>query len=416
MAHFKPAHPEPVLPRERAFTGLRVADFAWVGVGPIISKALADHGATVVHVESSTAPDVLRLGPPFKDNVAGLDNGQFMANFNSSKLGIAANLNTDGGRRIARRLIAWADVVLESYTPGTMAKWGLDYGTISEGRPDLVMLSTCLRGQTGPERTYTGFGGQGAAIAGIHGLTGWPDRPPYGPWGAYTDFINPRYGVAALTSALVHRARTGQGQYIDLSQVEAGIHFIEPVILDYTVNGRVWGLQGHDSPYACPHGVFATEGRERYIAIAVDTPAHWQALRSLAPLDDFADASFDGLEARQAEKQPIEDRLRAWCRDQDGFALAERLRAAGVPAHMVLRPSDLYNDAQLAHRQFFVTLNHTNMGPTPYDGHVTRFSATPGLLSKAAPCLGEDTQVVLREFLGYSDDDIAEFAAAGALT
>jgi crotonobetainyl-CoA:carnitine CoA-transferase CaiB-like acyl-CoA transferase len=416
MSRIKSNGVAPKEPRELSFAGLRIADFAWVGVGPIISKALADHGATVVHVESSTAPDVLRLGPPFKDNVAGIDNSQFMANFNSSKLGIAANLNTEGGRAIARKLVAWADVVVESYTPGTMAKWGLDYGTISQGRPDLVMLSTCLRGQTGPERSYTGFGGQGAAIAGIHGLTGWPDRGPYGPWGAYTDFINPRYGVAALTSALMHRARTGQGQYLDLSQVEAGIHFIEPVILDYTTNGRVWGPQGHDSLYACPHGVFATAGAQRYLAIAVETAEQWAGLRSLAPLDEFGDSKFDDLDVRRAAKETIEARVREWCRGQDGFELAERLRSAGVPAHMVLRPSDLYADAQLSHRQFFVTLNHTNMGPTPYDGHVTKFSETPGVLSKAAPCLGEDTQMVLREFLGYSDEAIAELAAAGALT
>src|SRR5690606_16670510 len=156
-------------------------------------------------------------------------------------------LNVEEGRTIARRLVDWADIVVESFTPGTLARWGLDWETISRDRPDLVMLSTCLRGQTGPERTYTGFGGQGAALAGIHALTGWPDRPPIGPWGAYTDFINPRFGVAALASVLIHRRQTGLGQHIDLGQVEAGIHFIEPLVLDYTVNGRAAGPAGHDS-------------------------------------------------------------------------------------------------------------------------------------------------------------------------
>lgn len=413
----KRSAPAPAIPSEphsQPFAGLRVADFAWVGVGPLISKFLADHGATVVHVESSTAPDVLRLGPPFRDGVAGIDNSQFMANFNSSKLGLAANLSTGEGREIARKLVAWADVVVESYTPGTMAKWGLDYASISQGRPDLVMLSTCLRGQTGPERAYTGFGGQGAAMAGIHALTGWPDRAPAGPWGAYTDFINPRFGIAALSSALMHRARTGRGQYLDLSQVEVGAHFIEPVLLDYTVNGRVWPAMGHNSIYECPHGVFATDGHERYIAISVATETQWQALCAIAPLADFA--GLQALAQRQAKKQPIEDALRAWCAPQEGFALAERLRAAGVPASMVLRPTDLYEDAQLAHRGFFVTLEHSNMGPTPYDGPVTHFSDTPAILRKAAPCLGEDSHAILTGILGYSEDDVARFAEAGALT
>jgi crotonobetainyl-CoA:carnitine CoA-transferase CaiB-like acyl-CoA transferase len=401
-------------PRAQPFAGLKVADFAWVGVGPLISKALADHGATVVHIESSTAPDVLRLAPPFRDGVAGIDNAQFMANFNSSKIGVAANLSTEEGREVARMLVAWADVVVESYTPGTMAKWGLDYATISKDRPDLVMLSTCLRGQTGPERSYTGFGGQGAAMAGIHHLTAWPGRAPTGPWGAYTDFINPRFGVAALSATLIRRARTGRGQYLDLSQVEAGAHFVEPVLLDYSVNGNVWPAMGHDSIDECPHGVFATEGEERYIAISTATEEQWQALCTVAPVAEFAGLRSYGK--RQAKKQAIEDALRAWCLPQEGFALAERLRAAGVPASMVLRPSDLYEDAQLAHRGFFVTLDHSNMGPTPYDGPVTIFSETPAILRKAAPCLGEDTHYVLAEILGYDETRIAELAEAGALT
>ena len=189
--------------RRAAFEGLKVADFAWVGVGPIISKALADHGATVVHVESLARPDILRLVPPYKGGEPGLDNAQFMANFNSSKLGLATNLATEEGRRLARQLVDWADVVVESFTPGTMAKFGLDYTTLRQDRPDLVMLSSCLRGQTGPEAAYTGFGNQGAALAGLQHITGWPDRLPCGP---YTDFINPRFGVAALSAALVHRA------------------------------------------------------------------------------------------------------------------------------------------------------------------------------------------------------------------
>jgi benzylsuccinate CoA-transferase BbsF subunit len=401
--------------RHSPFEGLKVADFAWVGVGPIISKALADHGATVVHVESVVRPDVLRQAPPYKDAQPGLDNAQFMANFNSSKLGLACNLGMPEGQAVARRLIEWADVVVESFTPGTMARWGLDWATISKGRPDLIMLSTCLRGQTGPEAPYTGFGGQGAALSGLHWVTGWPDRTPAGPWGAYTDFINPRFGVAALSSALLHRRKTGKGQYIDLAQTEAGIHFLEPLVLDYTVNGRSAPRSGHDSLYACPHGVFRTAGTERYIAIACETTDQWRSLSSVAPLSQWRSPEYDELPARQGQKQQIEDALRAWCEPQDAFELAARLRDAGVPAYAVLRPTDLYEDPQLALREFFVTLDHTVMGPTPYDGLVTKFSATPGRLRRAAPSLGEHTHQVLAELLGMDEVEITEFAATGAL-
>jgi crotonobetainyl-CoA:carnitine CoA-transferase CaiB-like acyl-CoA transferase len=403
--------------RPQTFDGLKVADFTWVGVGPIIVKALADHGAEVVHVESSTRVDVLRNAPPYKDGEPHIDHAQFMANFNSSKSGIALNLATEGGRGIAHELIEWADVVAESFTPGTMKKLGLDWETISEGRPELIMLSSCLRGQTGPERSYGGFGTQGAALAGLHGITGWPDRPPAGPWGAYTDFIAPRYGVAALAAALYERDRSGLGQYIDLSQVEAAIHFMEPLILDYTVNGRVAPPSGHDSLTECPHGVYRAAGTERYVAIAVESAQQWQALRSQLPgLAAFEGAKFDDLAARRAEQPAIDRAISEWCAEREAGTIAEQLCAAGAPASAVLRPSDLYVDAQLAHREFFVTLDHSVMGPTPYDGPVTHFSETPSKLHKPGPALGEHTEYVLSELLGLSPDAIAAHAAAGALS
>ena len=402
--------------RVRAFEGLKVADFSWVGVGPLIAKGLGDHGATVVHVESAKRVDILRSAPPYKDGVRDINRTQFFGNFNSSKLGMALDLSTEGGRTLARKLAAWADVVIESFTPGTMERHGLGWETLSEGRRDLIMLRTCLRGQTGPEASFTGFGSQGAALAGLHGVTGWPDRPPAGPYGAYTDFINPRYGLAVLGAALYERARSGQGQLIDLSQVEVGIQFVAPLVLDYAVNERVAPPAGHDSATACPHGVYAVAGVERYIAIACETAEQWRALRDLAGLDGFEGGEFETFEGRRAARERIDEALRAWCAGQDGHALAARLKAAGVPASAVLRPSDLYQDAQLAQRGFFVTLEHPLMGPTPYDGLATIFSETPGVLSKAAPLLGEDTHYVLTELLGVSADELAEFAAAGALT
>lgn len=399
--------------RSRAFEGLKVADFAWVGVGPIIAKALADHGATVVHVESGTRPDVLRLGPPFKDAEAGIDRSQFFANFNSSKRSIALNLALPEGREVAQKLVDWADVVVESFVPGVLEHLELDYAHIAKDRPDLVMLSTCLCGQTGPDATYRGFGTQGSALAGIHGLTGWPDRPPAGTWGAYTDFIAPRYGVAALASALLHRQRTGLGQHIDLAQVEAAVHFIEPLVLDFTVNGRApEGAAGHDSDRACPHGVYQAAGVERYIAIAAETQEQWQALRRAIPAVaaiGTPDASFAERLGCRAE---IDRALADWCRDREPWQAVDALVREGAPAAVVNRPSDLYSDPQLAHRGFFVTCQHGVMGPTPYDGPVTRFSATPATLT-AAPCLGEHTEEVLREVLELDDEQIAGYAAAG---
>ena len=374
------------------FEGLKVADFSWVGVGPMIGKALADHGATVVRIESPDRLDLLRTVPPFKDGVPGPDRAQFMANFNTSKLGMTIDLKNAEGRRLARRMADWADVVLESYSPGTMARFGLDWATLSAGRDDLLMLSTSMRGQTGRERGYSGFGSQGAAIAGLYELVGWRDRPPSGPWGAYTDFITPRFGVAALSAALLHRQRTGLGQHIDLSQIECGIRFLEPLILDFAATGRVATRLGQGSPSLEPHGVFACRGENRFVAVGVETAAERRALADMLGAEELA----------------------AWCRARDAFAAAETLREAGVPASVVQRPSDLHDDPQLKHRGFFVTLNHPVMGPTPYDGPATIYSRTPQRLRSPAPCLGEHNEQVLAALLGIEAGEIAELRSAGA--
>ena len=374
------------------FAGVKVADFSWVGVGPMIGKALADHGATVVRIESAQRLDLLRTLPPFKDNQPGPDRSQFMANFNTSKLGMTLDLKNAEGRKLARRMADWADVVLESYSPGTMARFGLDWPSLAAERDDLIMLSTSMRGQTGPERGYSGFGGQGAAIAGLYALVGWPDRPPTGPWGAYTDFIAPRFGVAALAAAILHRNRTGKGQYIDLAQVECGIRFLEPLVLQCAANGKVATGLGQASPSLDPHGVFPCQGDERYVAVGVQTEQERAALGDVLNGEGLAE----------------------WCLRHDAFAAAAALRHAGVPAYAVLRPSDLYEDAQLRHRGFFVTLPHPVMGATPYDGPATIFSRTPQRLRSPAPCLGEHNDRVLRELLGATASEVERLRDLGA--
>ena len=400
----------PAQPRRPALEGIKVADFSWLGVGPITAKALADHGATVVRVESELRPEMLRALGPFAKGTPGLNRSQFYGNFNTSKLGMALNLARPEGRELALRLVDWADVVVESFRPGAMARLGLDYPALAKTRPGLIMYSTCIRGQEGPERTFPGTGAQGAALCGMASITGWPDRPPAAVHGAYTDVIVPRYGTALIVSALLERQRSGLGQHIDMAQVEPGIRFLEPLVLDYTVNGRVAGQSGQSSFYSCPRGVYRVRGGERFVALEVETAAQWRALRSLAPLDAFAGPAFDQLDHRAAHGADIDAALREWCRDHDGESLAARLAAAGVPAAVALYPSQLFADAQLRHRGFFVSLEHDEMGLVPYDGLATIFSETPGRLRKAAPCLGADTHTVLSGLLGLPEDEITRYA------
>ncbi|MDQ3107699.1 MAG: CoA transferase, partial [Actinomycetota bacterium] len=398
-----------------AFTGLRVADFSWVAVGPTIGRAFADHGATVVRVESRRRLDVARTLAPWKGAAKGIDDSNWYAHYNAGKFGLACDLSTDDGRRVARDLIDWADVVIESFSPGTMQRLGLDYDAVSQTNPGLVMLSTSLLGQTGPMASFAGFGQQAVGLCGISTITGWPDRPPLPPMGAYTDIIAPKYGVAAIAAALFARRRDGFGQHLDMSQVEASIRFIEPLVLDESVNGRTAVRPGVDSPTAAPSGLYPLRGENRYLAMAIETDDQWRTLRRIVgpPLAPFPDELT--TDERRARRTDIDASLAAWSATQDGATVEEVLAAAGVPAARAAKPAHVAHDPQLEHRNYFVPLEHRAMGTCAYEAPATIFSAKRTPLHRAAPCLGEHSEYVLRSLLGYQDDEVARLAAAGIL-
>lgn len=403
-------------PRTKIFEGLKVADFSWIAAGPLISKDFANLGATVLRVETETRIDTLRFLPPFIGD-PGTTTGHTAANMNQSKLGVAIDFTKPEGLAVAHKMVEWADVVVENFTPGTAERIGLGYEQLREINPRIVMLYTCMRGQTGPERKHTGFGIHGAALAGFTGITGWPDRSPVSPWGAYTDFISPRYAQAALCAALHHRDRTGEGQLIDVSQIEAAIHHLAPMMLDYQATGRVLEQPGLDSEWGSPHGVYRSRETERFVAIEARTTEQWRALRDEVPaLAALGGDELDGVDARIARRKEIDDALGAWVAERACFETAERLRELGVPAYVPLRATDFHSDPQLSAREFFVELEHAGFGKSTFDGAVTLFSKTPSAPTHAGPLIGQHTFEVLRDLLGYSDDEISAIAAAGALT
>ena len=259
------ANPQPLLSKTMPFEGLKVLDLTWVGVGTITIKYLADHGADVIHVESVTRPDPLRTLPPFKDAEPGFNRSQFPANYNTSKYGLGLNLARPESRELVRRIIVeWQpDVIAESFTPRAMRNWKLDYESVREIKSDIVYFSTCLQGQTGPRALYAGYGNLGASLAGFTHITGWPDRDPSGPHGAYSDFINPPNAVAAIIAALDYRRRTSEGQHLDLAQYEAAIQYLSPAVVDYVVNGRVASRTGNTDEVYAPHGVYRCKDETR---------------------------------------------------------------------------------------------------------------------------------------------------------
>jgi len=398
------------------FEGVKIADFSWVGVGPISTKYLADHGATVVRVETTTPLDILRVAGPFKDRVPGPDRTQFFADYNTSKLGLTLDLKNPAGVEVAKKLIAWADIFTESFTPGTVASLGIGYEVARSINPSIIMASTCLMGQTGSAASFAGFGFHAGAIAGYYEVTGWPDLPPDGPWTAYTDTIAPRFLGATLMAALDHRRRTGEGQHIDAAQIEMGLHFLAPQIIDYRVNGRTVSRNGNRSEFAAPHGAYPCAGDDQWCAIAVESDEQWAGLQRAMDAPSWAkDTRFGSVEGRLAHQDEIEGHLSQWTSQSPPGEVMELLLAQGVPAGVVQRSSDLQTDPQLAHRGFFRKLDHQEMGTIPYPGHQFRIRGYDSGPRFAAPVLGQHNEQVLRDVLGMTDDEVSEAIIDGAL-
>lgn len=328
---------------------------------------------------------------------------------------MALNLSHPGARELALRLIAFADVVLESFTPGTMARWGLDYEALRAVKPDLIYLSSCQQGQTGPRARYAGYGSLAAALAGFNAVTGWPDRDPPTIYGAYTDFVAPHFATATLLAALDHRRRTGQGQHIDLSQLEASLHFLAPEILEYTVNGRVRGRRGNADDRAAPHNAYPCAGEDRWCVIACESESEWEALcRAMGNPDWCRRPECATLESRKRHEVELDRLIARWTATREPYALMQELQAAGVPAGVVQSCSDLHRDPQLNARGAFVWLEHPEMGRSPYEAWAFRCQASPGR-PRPAPCLGEHTEKVLVELLGLSPAEVRRLKEEGVL-
>ena len=300
---------------QRAWEGLKILEFGSGAAGPIATRYFVEQGATVLRIESRTRPDFLRtmaLADPTHPH--GLEGAPLYDGLNVGKRNLTLNLKKPESVELVRRLVAeWADAVAENYAPRAMKGFGLDYDSLVPVRSDLVMVSTCLNGQTGPHKDYPGFGGQGSALAGYNALTGWPDREPCGPFGTITDSLAPRYVATALAAGLHYRRRTGRGVYLDVSQVESAIWSLAPWLLDYEIDGVVRLRDGNDDPHARLHGAFACADEDgvsdRWVTIACWNDEELERLHGITGPD-----------------------VEAWTRARTRAEVATKLQAAGIEA------------------------------------------------------------------------------------
>ena len=376
---------------------LKMLDLMWVMAGPAGTRALADFGVDTVRVESSVRIDTARTLQPFiDDNPTQPEGSAMFHNMNANKRMTTVDPANPAGRELLLDLVRWADVVTESFTPRAMRGWNLTWDTIHEVNPRVIMMSSCLMGQDGPLAEFAGFGNLAAAFAGFTPLCGWPDRSPAGPFGAYTDYVAPRFATAALLAALEERERTGRGQYIDVSQMEAAIHFLTPALLEYHLKRTVWSPFGNADPQMSPHGVYPSAGVDQWVAIACRDEADREQLASV--VGDLTDEAIS-----------------AWTETRSPEEATDALQALGVPAHGVQTSAHLAMDPQLAHRGHLVEMRHPTQDHSVVEGARIVMSRTPARAPTVAPTMGADSDTVLRELLGYSDEQVVELVASGAL-
>jgi crotonobetainyl-CoA:carnitine CoA-transferase CaiB-like acyl-CoA transferase len=401
--------------------GLRVCDLTWIIAGPTATRVLADFGAEVIRVEHGQAVDAIRLGRPIIGERPTLNNSGFFNYFNRNKQSILLNTRHPMGIEVLKRLIAVSDVVVENFSSGVLASWGLDYPQLREIRPDIIYCSASGFGHTGRDRAFTTWGPTAQALSGLTFMSGLPDMQPAG-WGySYMDHTAGYVAAIGIMMALHHRNRTGEGQHIDISQVEAGMVLTGPAALDLGVNGRPWRRAGMPpgnrawEPAVAPHNTYPCAGEDRWIAIAVMNEAQWQALvRAMEEPAWACDSRFATNAGRLANQDELDERISQWTTEFEDYELMELLQAAGVTAGVCQKASDkAERDPQLAERDWWHKLEHEELGECEYDGIVPKLARTPGELRSSSPLLGQDTHRVMREVLGMSDDDIADHEAAG---
>lgn len=395
--------------------GLRVLDMGWVMVGPTTGRYLADLGADVVKLESARRMDPLRYLGPYKDATPGLGRSLSYHNINAGKRSLTLDIKHPRGREIVLELAKWADVVIESFSPGVLDSLKLNYEHLSAVNPRLIMLSTSLLGQTGPHAAGTsGVGTMGASLSGATILLGSPEHRPCGTYGPWTDAIGPRFTAISILAALRQRAETGQGCMIDVAQAEAGIQFLTPAVYQYTVNGEVPQRSlDAEGPFKAPAGVFRCAGKDRWIAIDASADRAWKSLRKVigAPL---ADTKLDTLVGRLRHRAELKAAIGAWTKDRDADALEAELQVAGIPAHIVSQSADLAADPDL--REHYRTVPAPTIDQAIIEGPRYALRRTPLRETDRGPALGEHTRDILSEVCGLDGNTIDELKSAGVLS
>jgi crotonobetainyl-CoA:carnitine CoA-transferase CaiB-like acyl-CoA transferase len=407
--------------KRRPLEGVRVIDLTKIVAGPNATRMLATMGAEVIRVEwhDQRALDLLRGvqpkapgGEPDSLNRSGLFN-----NINPGKYGVTLNMSLPQGRDLFKRFIAKASVVCENYSPGQMDRWELGYDVLRQINPELIYLQISGMGKSGIYNDYLSVGPTAQALSGLTHMSGLPEPMQPAGWGySYLDHSTGYYGAMHVLMALVNRRKTGRGCYIDLSQAETGLMVSGTATLEAQLTGKPTQRYGNRMPAAdwAPHGAYPCQGTDEWITIAVQTDEQWQAVVAVMGSPDWAgEGRFQTAAGRKANEDALDALMAEFTKNEERYELMGRLQKHGIPSGVVQKSIDrITRDPQLKERGAFVPFPHSEIGTWPIEDFPAKFQNMPvsvgGLPGRGAPCMGEDNDVVYRDVLGLSVEDIAQ--------
>jgi crotonobetainyl-CoA:carnitine CoA-transferase CaiB-like acyl-CoA transferase len=390
-------------------SGVRVLDFSWIWAGPYATLQLAHLGAEVIRVESAKRPCLNRRLPPYADGIPGFDRAGSFCQWNQGKRSLVLDLSNARAIEIAHKLIAHCDMMVENFAPGVAERMGLGYRQLRELRSDLIMLSISGYGQTGTRRNLPSYGNLSTAAAGFNTVLGYAPGDARELGITWADPVAGLFGAQALIAALIHRDRTGRGQYIDLSMLEMLQTMMPEALLEYEIAEREPQAMGNRDPWMAPHNCYKAKGDDEcWVTIAAGSEEEWRALcRAMGHPSLADDARFANLAMRKQHEDELDRIITAWTSQRDRWEITELLQKAGVAAFPTMNNQDLAEDPHLVARGFMAELEHPVVGRRRHAGVPWHMWPSACKVRKPAPLLGADTEDILQSLLGYSAQEVA---------
>ena len=392
-------------------SGVRIIEPGQVWALPYAISPLAAYGAEVIKVESAVRPDSSPGSPQPGSQVGDQpwNNGGMYHEANRNKLGISLDLNTDRGKELFKELVSVSDVVAQNFPPRVMRNFGLDYLELRKIKPDIIVLDSTAYGSSGPWENYIGYGSSLQAVTGLTYVTGYEDSGPVQGGILFNDTLGALNATYAILLALAHRERTGQGQWIDLSQYEAGVAHLGEAFMEYEMNGVAPTRRGNSHPDHVPYGLYPCAGDDGWVSITVTSDAEWANFVRAVGEAWASNRDWETAESRLSQRKSLDEAIGRWTSDKDKHEVMHLLQSGGVACGAVYNTRDIATDAHHADRGFFEISQHPEpVGPRPHSAPLFGLTGVDRPPDRLAPRFGEANRKVFQELLGRTDQEYDE--------